>query len=78
MALTTYVELRDGERQDVAGAFMLWCRQRKQIVNGGCHEGDAGGFPGAVRYAAIPIPDHNPDLIGYLHERAVWEGRRFR
>jgi hypothetical protein len=77
MALTTYVEMRNGERwQDVAGAFMLWCHQRQQLADGGCHEGDSGGPADGRRYAAISTPDHSLALAGYLREWAASEGRR--
>lgn len=76
MAVTIYVEMRDGERwQDVAEAFMLWCHQQRQVATGGCHQGDAGG-PADGRYAAVSIPDHSPDLVGHLREWAASEGRR--
>jgi hypothetical protein len=77
MALTTYVEMRDGEEwQEVAGAFMLWCQQQRQVVRGGCHEGDAGGPTDGRRYAAVSIPDHSPSLVVFLREWAASEGRR--
>jgi hypothetical protein len=77
VALTTYVEMRDAECwKDVAGAFLLWCRQQKQVPTGGCHEGDPGSPSDARRYAAIAIPDHSLALVGLLKEWAAIEGRR--
>jgi hypothetical protein len=77
VALTTYVEMRDGERwQDVAGAFLVWCHRHKEVAAGGCHQGDPGGPADGRRYAAVSIPDHNPALAGLLREWAVSESRR--
>ena len=77
MALTTYVEMRAGERwHDLTGAFMRWCQQQKQLSSGGCHEGDPGGPDDGRQYAAVSIPDHSPALVGYLREWAALQGRR--
>ena len=42
----------------------------KQMANGGCHEGDAGGPADGRRYAVLLIPDHSPALVDYLREWA--------
>jgi hypothetical protein len=79
MARTTHVEMRHGERwADVSGAFMLWCFDAKGVSNAGCHEGDAVAPDDRRRYAAISIPDHSPELAGYLEEWAAREGRALR
>jgi hypothetical protein len=79
MARTRYIEMRDGERwADGAEAFMRWRLHAKKVAGGGCHEGDAVASADGRRYAAISIPDHSPDLLIYLREWAVWEGRTVR
>ncbi len=76
MAQTLYVELRDGEQwQDVAGAFLQWCYGQKHVRTDGCHEGEPGGPADGRRYAAISVPDHSRDLVGYLREWAAADGR---
>jgi hypothetical protein len=76
MALTKYVEMREGERwKDVAEAFLRWCDQHKGMTTGGRHEGDAGGPADGRRYAALSIPHHSATLADHLSEWAISEGR---
>jgi hypothetical protein len=76
MAQTRHVEMREGERwEDVAQAFLQYCLKEKQVVCGGCHEGDSVAATDARLYATISIPDHSPGLLSFLHEWAAREGR---
>ncbi len=77
MALTSYIELRAGERwRDVADAFMTYCARELRLDRCGCHEGDADGAPSdGKRYAAISIPEHSAFLHTHLREWASKEHR---
>ena len=75
MDLTSYIELRAGERwRDVADAFMTYCARELCLDQCGCHEGDADGAPSdGKRYAAILIPEHSAFLHAHLREWASKE-----
>jgi hypothetical protein len=79
MAQTRHIELLAGECwADVADAFMKWCIEEKKLLNGGCHEGNAVEFDDARIYAAISIPEHSSELITYLDEWSMREGRAIK
>jgi hypothetical protein len=79
MALTKYIEMFPGECwQDVANGFMTYCHHERNVLNGGCHEGDPVSIEGGERYATISIPDQHAELIDIFYEWAARERRKIR